>query len=57
MCIATRLSIGDSSKISNSVTFGVCAAGDPRIDGDSRDRTVSIVEKIAGILALPCSRI
>ncbi|MCK5131603.1 MAG: hypothetical protein KAR40_05565 [Candidatus Sabulitectum sp.] len=51
MCIATRLSIGDNRKTSNSVTFGVCAAGDPRIGGDSRDRTVSIVEKTAGILA------
>ncbi len=33
------------------VTFGVCAAGDPRIDQEARDRTENIVETIAGIVA------
>ena len=29
------------------VTFGVCAAGDPRIDQASRDRTANIIKRIA----------
>ena len=33
------------------VTFGVCAACDPRIDKASRDRTVNIVETIAEAIA------
>ncbi len=33
------------------VTFGVCAAGDPRIDRDARDRTANIVELTAEIIA------
>ena len=35
----------------NTVTFGICAAGDPRIDSESRERTVNIVKRIAGIIA------
>ena len=34
-----------------TVTFGVCAAGDPRIDQASRDRTANIVRIIADIIA------
>jgi L-fucose isomerase len=33
------------------MTFGVCAACDPRIDQESRDRTVNIIEIIAEIIA------
>lgn len=33
------------------VTFGVCAACDPRIDDASRDRTVNIIETIADVIA------
>jgi len=33
------------------VTFGLCAAGDPRIDQEARDRTGNIVEMIADIVA------
>ena len=32
-----------------SVTFGVCATSDPRIDKASRTRCVNIVEMVAGI--------
>ncbi|RJP25060.1 MAG: hypothetical protein C4520_02785 [Candidatus Abyssobacteria bacterium SURF_5] len=34
-----------------ALTFGVCAACDPRIDRASRERTANIVELIAGIIA------
>lgn len=34
-----------------AVTFGVCAAGDPRIDTESRERGRNIVEILAGIIA------
>jgi len=34
-----------------TVTFGVCAAGDPRIDQASRERTVNIVRTIADAIA------
>ena len=33
------------------MTFGVCAACDPRIDRESRDRTANIVETIADVIA------
>jgi len=33
------------------MTFGVCAACDPRIDKESRDRTTNIIEVIAEIMA------
>ncbi len=33
------------------VTFGVCAACDPRIDKAARDRAANIIETIAGIIA------
>ena len=34
-----------------TVTFGVCAAGDPRIDAASRQRTVQIIHTIADAIA------
>ncbi len=34
-----------------TITFGVCAAGDPRIDQESRERTVNIVRRLANLLA------
>jgi L-fucose isomerase len=36
---------------SPTVTFGVCATSDPRIDQDSRTRCVNIVEMVAGKVA------
>ena len=33
------------------VTFGVCAAGDPRVDEESRRRTVNIIHTIANTIA------
>ncbi len=33
------------------ITFGVCAAGDPRIDQESRQRTVNIIHTIADAIA------
>ena len=35
----------------STMTFGVCAACDPRIDKESRDRTINIIEIIADIIA------
>ncbi len=35
----------------NKVTFGVCAACDPRIDKPSRQRTLNIIKTIADIIA------
>jgi L-fucose isomerase len=41
-----------SRKVAPSImTFGVCAACDPRIDKESRDRTVNIIEIISEIIA------
>ncbi len=34
-----------------SVTFGVCATSDPRIDDESRQRCVNIVEMVAAVVA------
>ena len=34
-----------------AVTFGVCATSDPRIDKESRERCVNIVESVAGVVA------
>ena len=34
-----------------TMTFGVCAACDPRIDKESRDRTANIIEIIADVIA------
>jgi len=50
MAKATRLSSGTSAD-SQAVTFGVCAACDPRIDKPSRQRTVNIIETIADVVA------
>ena len=35
----------------STVTFGVCAACDPRIDEPSRQRVVNIIKRIAGVVA------
>ncbi len=42
---------GGSLKNSNNVVIGICAACDPRIDEESRKRTLKIVEKIANHIA------
>ena len=46
MTKAKRLPLSRTVKQA-SVTFGVCAPADPRIDQESRDRTVNIVETLA----------
>jgi L-fucose isomerase len=50
MAKAQRLDAGPQDG-AGSIVFGVCAAGDPRIDQPSRDRTVRIVERIADLIA------
>jgi len=50
MARAKRLSSG-SKPAAHVVTFGICAACDPRIDKTSRDRTVNIIETIAETIA------
>ena len=50
MAKATRLPEPIQSS-TGTVTFGVCAAGDPRIDRASRERSANIVECIAGLIA------
>ena len=50
MAKAKRLT-GTRTAKPGAVTFGVCAAGDPRIDTESRDRSVNIIETIADIVA------
>jgi L-fucose isomerase len=47
---AKKLSGNDTHRI-HTVTFGVCAAGDPRVDKASRERTVNIVQAIANHVA------
>lgn len=49
MSKATCLS-GDNESSKNTVTFGVCAAGDPRIDQAARDRTANVIETIANLI-------
>ncbi|MHB9130696.1 MAG: hypothetical protein ACYDBB_06360 [Armatimonadota bacterium] len=50
MAQATRLQ--ETSELKPAVvTFGVCAAGDPRIDQASRERTVNIIHTIAEEIA------
>ncbi len=50
MAKATRLSVpADAS--AQTVTFGVCATSDPRIDEQSRQRCVNIVEAVAEVVA------
>ncbi|MFW5840531.1 MAG: hypothetical protein ACOCZE_08120, partial [Planctomycetota bacterium] len=46
----TRLTAPKQAK-AKTVTFGVCATSDPRIDPDSRTRCVNIVEMVAKQLA------
>ena len=50
MSTATRLQEINELKPA-VVTFGVCAAGDPRIDQASRERTVNIIHTIADEIA------
>ncbi|HEY3418058.1 MAG TPA: hypothetical protein VGM23_14360 [Armatimonadota bacterium] len=50
MSQATQLKTIDTAKPA-VVTFGVCAAGDPRIDEESRQRTVNIIHTIADVIA------
>ena len=50
MAKARRLSAGGAAK-AKAVTFGVCAASDPRIDAESRQRCVNIVEMVADVVA------
>ncbi len=42
-----KLNRTENSKNSNTICIGVCAPCDPRVDEDSRTRTVNIVEMIA----------
>ena len=42
---------GSNLQNSNNVVIGICAACDPRIDEESRTRTLNIVEKIANYIA------
>ncbi len=50
MAKAKKLASSKTVKPSG-VTFGVCAACDPRIDAESRQRTINIIETIAEIVA------
>ncbi len=50
MANAKRLT-GSKSAAEKPVTFGVCSAGDPRIDEESRRRATNVVEIIAEIVA------
>lgn len=47
---ATRLTESKQSK-GKTVTFGVCATSDPRVDAESRQRCVNIVEMVANTIA------
>ncbi len=49
--IEARKLKGSSLAKAKAVTFGVVAAGDPRIDKPSRERAINIVETIANIMA------
>lgn len=48
---ATQLKAVETTAGTGQVTFGVCAACDPRVDQESRDRTANIVGQIAEIIA------
>jgi len=50
MAKAKRLAASRKAK-PQTVTFGVCAASDPRIDAESRQRCVNIIEMVADIVA------
>ena len=50
MANATRLAATRNAS-ARVVTFGVCATSDPRIDAESRQRCVNIVELVAGVVA------
>ena len=50
MIKAKRLSVPRKAS-GGAVTFGVFAAGDPRIDEPSRQRTVNIIETVADLVA------
>jgi L-fucose/D-arabinose isomerase len=49
MAEAKRLPVSKTTQ--RTVTFGVCATGDPRIDEDSRTRAVNIVKMVADAVA------
>ena len=51
MSKATRLAADTTIESPQTVTFGVCAACDPRIDEESRTRTQNIVSIIADVIA------
>jgi L-fucose isomerase len=48
---AKKISSSSTTAQNNDVVIGLCAACDPRIDDESRTRTLNIVEKIANYLA------
>ena len=48
---ARKLESAATGAAAATVTFGVCAAGDPRVDEESRQRTLNIVEQVAQILS------
>ncbi|MBL7134127.1 MAG: hypothetical protein ISS78_08515, partial [Phycisphaerae bacterium] len=50
MAGAKRLSAGKQAA-KKAVTFGVCATCDPRVDKQSRGRSLNIVEMVAGVVA------
>jgi L-fucose/D-arabinose isomerase len=51
MKTAKRINSTSTENKNNDVVIGICAACDPRIDEDSRKRTVNIIEKVANYLA------
>ncbi|MFO7821838.1 MAG: hypothetical protein R6V56_07295 [Lentisphaeria bacterium] len=51
MSKAIKLSPEAKVETNPAVTFGICAAGDPRIDKEARQRTASIVGIIAELIA------
>ena len=48
---AEILNLTMNATTSKVVVFGVCAAGDPRIDPESRQRSVNIIKMISDSLA------
>jgi L-fucose/D-arabinose isomerase len=50
MSSAKRLSV-DAKPQARTVTFGVCATSDPRIDKPSRQRCANIAEMVADVIA------
>ncbi|MFP4176761.1 MAG: hypothetical protein ACLFT2_05985 [Candidatus Brocadiia bacterium] len=50
MSDSRKLNVPDANNI-EPVTFGVCAASDPRVDEQARERCVNIVEMVADVIA------